>query len=618
MRQFNKAIPILLLSCITLLSCIEEPVQIDDKVLNEELSGETSVLTRSSSTGTYEILPNPYALQVMQEVYDIYSETDITLEATDLYVKFMPKDSLELQRLINDYDLELFDYPLDIELAEGEVYANPDLPESDLMWVYTTVEPDFVFPTGISYEIIEECYIPEDGETVGIPTKGGEVNVEDAAFALVGYNEAAPVETRAVTTPQGTIKVYDNDNGSYVPVKGVKVRCHRLVKWATAYTNENGTYIMSKSFRYKPHYAIVFGNVKDFDIWGNWGPIARANYNMGWQSNTGYSFNIGYNNYAWQWAVVNNSAYEYYKMCEHTGILKPPAALKIWVWNNVSGSSAPMLRRITNAIGHNGNSSIANFFINMFYGLTASVLNQTLKVILPDITIGTIYDDGSRFGYERIYRTVNHELAHASHFSKAGSSYWAKYISYIMTYGAYGGNDSGNNAQLCAIGEMWGHSMGYTQAAEKFGTSSAPMGILKTVDTWIYPQVFWEIISTNILTKKQIYDCLTSDVDTYNELVSKLYTLYPERADDIEKILNAYPAIEHNVSLPGTGDIAYDAFCSNRTITSSTTISGENILVQNSMVSNGATLTLNAGTSITINQPFTVERGTTLIMTKGN
>lgn len=160
--------------------------------------------------------------------------------------------------------------------------------------------------------------------------------------------------------------------------------------------------------------------------------------------------------------------------------------------------------------------------------------------------------------------------------------------------------------------------MGYTQAAEKFGTSSAPMGILKTVDTWIYPQVFWEIISTNILTKKQIYDCLTSDVDTYNELVSKLYTLYPERADDIEKILNAYPAIEHNVSLPGTGDIAYDAFCSNRTITSSTTISGENILVQNSMVSNGATLTLNAGTSITINQPFTVERGTTLIMTKGN
>lgn len=139
-----------------------------------------------------------------------------------------------------------------------------------------------------------------------------------------------------------------------------------------------------------------------------------------------------------------------------------------------------------------------------------------------------------------------------------------------------------------------------------------------TVDTWIYPQVFWEILSTNILTKKQIYDCLTSEVDTYNELVSKLYTLYPDRAADIEQIFNHYPAIHHNISLPGAGDTIYDAFCSNRTIASLTTISGLNILVQNSTVSNGATLMLNAGTSITINKPFTVEKGSTLIMTRGN
>ena len=614
-KRFDKVFPILLLSCVTFFSCIEEPVQIDDKTQCEKtIFSEKSELTRSSSTETYEALPNPYALEVMQEIYDIYSETEVALEATDLYVKFMPKDSVELHTLKYDCNLELFDFPLDIELAEGEVYVNPDLPESDLVWVYTTIKPDFVFPTGISYEILEECYIPEDGETVGIPTKAGEVNVEDAAFALVGYDEAAITGTCVSAIPQGTIRVYDNDNDTNVPVKGVKIRCHRAVKWATAYTDENGSYTMSKSFRYKPHYAIVFDNIKDFDIWGNWGPIAGANYNLGWQSNSGYSLDIGYDNYAWQWAVVSNSAYEYYKMCEETAVQKPPSALKIWVWNNVSGSSAPMLRRITNDIGYNGNYLIANFFINMFYGLTASVLNQTLKVVLPDITIGTIRSDGSRFGYERIYRTVNHELAHASHFSKVGSSYWAKYISYIMTYGAYGGNDSGNNAQLCAIGEMWGHSMGYTQAAEKFGTSSVPMGTLETVDTWIYPQVFWEILFVNILTKKQIYDCLTSDVDTYDKLLAKLYTLYPDKAADIESIFNDYPGIVHNVSLPGE----YDAFCTNQNITSSINISGENILVQNSTVSNGATLTLNAGTSITINTPFVIESDAELIMVNGN
>lgn len=28
-----------------------------------------------------------------------------------------------------------------------------------------------------------------------------------------------------------------------------------------------------------------------------------------------------------------------------------------------------------------------------------------------------------------------HELAHASHFNKVGSAYWANYINFIVTYG---------------------------------------------------------------------------------------------------------------------------------------------------------------------------------------
>ena len=605
---------LLLVLCISMISCTESPIIEYREALDVECSEDARIITRSSSDETYEILPNPYALKVMQKVYDIYSETAITLKATDLYVKFMPKNSTELHILKYDYDLELFDYPLDIELAEGDVYVNTELPESDLIWVYTTVKPDFVFPPGISYEILEECYIPADDETIGTPTRVGVVNVEDAAFTLAGYDESALIETRAKGTPQGTIRVYDNDNRIYVPVKGVKVRCHRIIKWATAYTDENGSYTMSQSFRYKPHYAIVFDNIKDFDIWGNWGPIARANHNLGWQSSSGYSTDIGEDSNAWEWAVVNNAGYEYYQMCEQTGIIKPPAKLKVWVWKNFSSSSAPMIRRITTPIGYNGNDPWLNFFINSIYGMTATILNQTLKIVLPDLTIGTLYSDNSRKGYERIYRTVNHELAHASHFSKVGSEYWAKYVSYIMTYGAYGGNDSGHNAQLCAIGEMWGHAIGYNQATEQFGASSSPIGILDTVDGWIYPQVFWRIINTNILTKKQIYDCLTSEIDTYNKLVSKLYTLYPDQATDIESVFDDYPNVIHNINPPGE----YDAFCYKQSITSTTIISGENILVQNSKVDNGATLTLNAGTSITIKKQFVVESGSGLHMTSRN
>lgn len=610
MYILNRLLLVLTVLCFTMTSCVETPFIEEIGASNDTTTKETEPITRSTTNRTYESLPNPYALRVMQEVYDTYSESSITLEATDLYVKFMPKDSVELHTLKHNYNLELFDYPLDIELAEDEVYENPFIPDSDLTWVYTTVKPDFEFPSHISYEILEECYIPADGEAIGFTTRADEVDVEDAAFALMGYDEPGFVDTRVRAIPQGKIQVFNDTTQSYVPVKGVKVRCHRLVKWDTAYTAEDGSYTMSKSFRYNPHYAIVFDNVMDFDIWGNWGPIARANHNLGWKSNFGHSVNIKSDSNAWEWAVVNNAAYEYYEMCEQTGIIKPPAALKIWVWKNFAGSAAPMLRRITNAIGYNGYSFIVNFFINMFYGMTATRLNQMLKVVLPDITIGTINDDGLRADYARIYQSVNHELSHASHFCQVGSPYWAKYISYIMTYGAYGGNDSGNNAQLCAIGEMWGYFMGYTQAYERFGETQSDIKELEVVDTWIYPQVFWEIYTNNILTKKQIFDCLSTDVETYNTLVAKLYTLYPDKAVDIAEEFNNYPEIKHTVNLPG----GYDVSCSNQSITSSKTIDGNKILVQNSSVNNNATLTLNAETSITIRESFVVDSSAKLIL----
>ena len=60
--------------------------------------------------------------------------------------------------------------------------------------------------------------------------------------------------------PTGTLKVYDTYLRRDVPVKGVKVRCHTVVKWSTAFTDENGYYSMGSKFRIGPHYAVVFDN----------------------------------------------------------------------------------------------------------------------------------------------------------------------------------------------------------------------------------------------------------------------------------------------------------------------------------------------------------------------
>ena len=339
--------------------------------------------------------------------------------------------------------------------------------------------------------------------------------------------------------------------------------------------------------------------------------MRKANHNMGWHRKTGHSEDIYTNSDAWKWAAVNNAAYEYYQMCEQTGITKPPAGLKIWVFKDWGASSAPMLRRIKDFIGYNGNIDPLNFFINVGYGIHATNIVLYLKFLLPDITIGT-----SGANYREIYYGVNHELSHASHCSTVGSEFWAKYVSYIMTYGAYG-NGNGKNAELCGIGEMWGYSMGHLQEHNKYeGSIDGDYPYTIPDGAWIKPGIFWELFRHNTLTPKQIYDSLIPEVETYEALVKELYRLYPAKADLIEQAFADY-GIKPNVNKPGSG-ITYDTFFSNRSVTSSVSVTGNDILVQNVTVSNGATLTVTGTNSVTLDKPFNLEKGCTLEILRDN
>lgn len=91
------------------------------------------------------------------------SAEQIVIEETDLYVRFLPKDSLELNILEKDSTLVLFDYPLDHEIEQdGEHYHDPELPEDQISWRYTVVKPDYQFPEEIEHEILSDLFIPEN------------------------------------------------------------------------------------------------------------------------------------------------------------------------------------------------------------------------------------------------------------------------------------------------------------------------------------------------------------------------------------------------------------------------------------------------------------------------
>ena len=586
----RKIFPILCIVCTILSSCAKNEMIPSDPDGNEE----SNALRTRSSADDGQGVGNPYSLSVMQAVYDNNSLETVVLEPTDLYVRFLPQDSTQLNYLLYESNLELFDYPLDVDISDDgiETAENND---GDYTWLYTTVKPDYAFPAGISYEILDECYIPQEGERI-VQTRGDlPLDVEELAYQSLGYAFDDDVPTRASSVyPEGTIRVLQQDS-TFVPVKGVKIRGHRFVKYSTTYTDVNGNYVLESKFRHRLHYAIVYNNIKGFDIWGNYAFFARANCNLGSHKKGGYSKDIEKDEDAWRWSVINNAAYDYYSMCEQTGITKPPRKLKIWCWSNAKSSSAPMLRRLEHGIGLNGNSGWVNFFANLGYGLLATSIQELVAFLSPDITIGT-----SGKSYKGIYEHVNHELAHASHFSEVGSGYWAKYVSFIMTYGAYG-DGTGNNAVLCGIGEMWGDYIGVTRRYEGLG-QSIPQKYPDTNNYWFKPEVFWDLRNVN-LDKNDIFSCLTRDVRTYDALYSKMCDKFPSKVDSIKACFTRYGLMSETED---PTDVTFE----DRTITTATTITADKITVRNVSVINGGGLKLVG--NVEIYPSFLVEGGSSL------
>ena len=498
-----------------------------------------------------EKLNNPYSLSNMQAAYDELCKTKSLssekLEATDLYVRFLPKDSTDIAFLQN-LDLEFFDFPLDYEIEEyGNYYHDPSVPEGEITWQYTKVKPDFLFPD-IQYEIIDECYIPEEDEEL---TKssicGGDFAEELEMLAIKMADLPAEysvsedyIETKAnvKNIPSGYVKLHYDSISE--PVKGVKVRCHYFLKWTSDYTDENGYYKVSKKFTCNPHYSIIVENVKDFTIWGNWGFLAPANHNVGRYNKSGYDFEIYDNSQAWKWLVINNAAYDYYKMCEKDGIKKPPTNLKIWCWGNVSVSSAPMLRHL---VGLNA-TLFALPFATMLYagpvGVTFSFLSWFVMMALPDVTIGT-YRDTNKYNttdiYESIYSVVWHELTHASHFAQVGESMWGRYINYIVTHcnnGIYGdGTAETKGRDICELGESWANAFEQYSSYMKFGTYTYDSSI------WFKSNIdaLFNLMLYNIFTPKEIYLCLTNEVKSMGDLKQKLLEKYEDRSELIEAYL---------------------------------------------------------------------------------
>ncbi len=249
---------------------------------SESFSNENN--TSVSPTGNdnviriIEELENPYSVSNMRKAYASLQQegllkASMEIEPTHLYVRFLPKDSIENEILLTDTSLTLFPYPLDCKLTEGNVFIDQTLKGgTQFIWLYTKVPVGYVSPIS-GYEIIEELFLLANDSNNDTQLKSMSISfldwdlLENRSLQLTGnVNENLEQAQLKASKfyPSATIRVYDDVLNKQIPVPGVKVRARNWFNWETAITNEQGYAKMSDNFK-NTDYSIAWEN-SEWDI----------------------------------------------------------------------------------------------------------------------------------------------------------------------------------------------------------------------------------------------------------------------------------------------------------------------------------------------------------------
>lgn len=482
-----------------------------------------------------ERLDNPYKTENMaralQSLYPTKADR-VELKSTDLYVRFLPSDKEQYDMLL-DIGLHLQDHPMDYDIVvDGDWYHDPDIPEGNLTWQYAVVPADFVFPD-VPYEIIHGCYLSENDPLSKSSYPDIDWNaVEREAYVMTGNSSmlADPVtKASGKVCPSGRITISDRHahGGKPFGVSGVLVVCNSFVKISKTYTDRDGYYTMPKAFSSDVRYRLVFKNEKGFAIGFNLILLPASVSTLGRSSPDGVTMTVTEESEEklFKRCAVNNAAYEYFTRCasKDMDITSPPLDLRIWLFYGLKAGSAVMM--------HHG-TILSNDLIGKYLGAYADLI----EVFLPDITIGV---DG-RDSYRDIYSCTCHELAHASHFVKAGTSYWDRYIKYIMTsyvktMGMTYGDGTGDDAGVCEVGEMWAYYMESKMFKDRYG------GVFPSFGTsyWFYPQIF-RYLDERGISCSDMNSVLGPDVTSREELKSALIASFPGKRTVIEQVFGRY------------------------------------------------------------------------------
>lgn len=417
-----------------------------------------------------EKLKNPYSVKNMQIALDtIYEQIKLSknknsklfrrgvekikIKSTDLYVRFLPKDSLELDLIKKDTTLNFYEYPLDYEIKkQGDVYHDPKIAKDQITWQYTVVKPNYKFPK-VKHEILSELFIPRNSEGYSEEeTKGQRRNEHGFSktfsldkletVSLYLTNNLSKEETEQIEHnkkylsrrvcilwglicwnepdpwyPSGTIRIQDTELG-WQPIQGVKVRARRWFWTSTGYTDVNGNFRLG-SFKRPVRYQIVWETYQ-FGIrqkW--WWFFAKQAVHNGPYRKGSWNANLTSNSLGWFHGTIFQAAYHYYY--QDINGLKRPYLNSFW---KPRMTIRAHFEDNDDKHGVHSPVSIAGIFAR-------------IRIYNPNRTS------------PQIYATTIHELAHASHSELISfvwnkpetkvSESWARGVQWSLTRMKYAG-----------------------------------------------------------------------------------------------------------------------------------------------------------------------------------
>ena len=493
--------------------------------------------TRTLSHGMIVLgdkLDNPYTVENIRaaytRVYPTRASSDI--QATNLYVRFLPASDDEFDRL-EACGVKMLDHPMDYEIIQdGDYYHDPKLDDQEITWHYAVVDKDFEFPEGIRYEILDYCFLSENQ---GYTRATADVDwdaVEKEAYRLTG-NENLYVDSATkggAVQPSGRITISDPHylGGKPIGLAGAQIMTNVFIKFSTTYCDRDGYYVIPKKYSGKPYYRVVFKNSKGFAIGFNWILVPASVSTLGQGGPEGVSYQITRDSdyELFTRGITNNAAYDYFERCAsgELGVAPPPSNLRFWMFNWLDCSSAVMMQQG------------ALYDMNIFTKILGEYL-FLLKFFSPDITIGT-----KNYGQPyRIYSSVVHEMAHASHFTQVGTQYWTPYIidilqAYITSdFTTAYGNGTEGNAGYCEVGEMWAYYLESKLFEQRYHFHWAPFGS----GYWFQPQILTSLEERG-LTTGEIFASLKPDINTVAKLRESLITTAPAKRNLINQIFDRY------------------------------------------------------------------------------